>query len=365
MRLECSTDKLKDSVSQADKVTSKNSTLEVLNCVLLIASGKSLKIRSTNLSLGLEIEIPANIEVEGEVVISGDVLNNTISNISGEKIIKFEKKDNTLVISNKNNSVTLKTVSPDDFPTLPAVEGESFEISSKGFIEGIKEVYYSSAVSDIKPEISSVYIYTNEDNIFFVSTDSFRLSEKSIKNKKNIEIEGLLIPFKNIIEILKIIGSFDEEMKVYYNKNQISFTFPGFYLTSRLIDGVFPDYRQIIPKDVETSVIVLKSDVQNALKLSNIFSDKFNQITLSVKPKDKIFEINAQNQDVGENRTVLQGSLNGKDIDMKLNLKYFLDCFQSIKEDSIVLNFNGNNRPLIVKGNGDKSFQYLIMPMNR
>ena len=154
-------------------------------------------------------------------------------------------------------------------------------------------------------------------------------------------------------------------MRVYYNKNQISFTFPGFYLTSRLIDGVFPDYRQIIPKDVETSVIVLKSDVQNALKLSNIFSDKFNQITLSVKPKDKIFEINAQNQDVGENRTVLQGSLNGKDIDMKLNLKYFLDCFQSIKEDSIVLNFNGNNRPLIVKGNGDKTFQYLIMPMNR
>ncbi len=365
MKLECSAEALKEVVSQVEKIASKNSALEVLGSVLLTATGKSLKLKATNLSLGIEIEIPANILTEGEVAIESEVLNGTILNISGEKVVNLEKKDNSLVISNKNNSVVLKLIPSDDFPTLPEIDGNSFEISSNDLIEGIKAVFYSSAVSDIKPEMSSVYIYTNEDKIYFVASDSFRLAEKSFKNKQNIEIEGILIPYKNIIEIIKILPIYKNDIKVIYNKNQISFTFPGFYLTSRIIDGIFPDYRQIIPKESETTVIVLKNDIQNALKLSNVFSDKFNQINILIKPKDKIFEINAENKDIGENKTRLEGSLNGKDIEMRLNLKYFLDCFNSIKDDSIVLNFNGANRPLIVRSNSDKTFQYLIMPMNR
>lgn len=367
MKLECSTEKIKNAVSQTEKIISRSATLPILNSVLLEASGKSLKIRSTNLSIGLEIEIPANIEKEGRVTILGDVLNNTILNIGEDKILKIYKKDNNIVITNKNNSITLKLLEDDDFPSLPVInDGESFKMPVKRFIEGVKSVYYSSAVSEIKPEISSVFIYTNDDGMYFVSTDSFRLAEKNIKNIKNIIIDGILIPFKNIIEILKILSNYNnEDIDIRYNKNQISFSFSGFYLTSRLIDGVFPDYRQIIPSEQATKAIVLKSEIQNALKLSNIFSDKFNQITISVKPKDKTFEVYAQNKDIGENKTNIQGSLVGEDIKMNLNLKYFLDSFQSIQEDSILLIFNGPNRPLIIKGNGDKTFQYLIMPMNR
>lgn len=365
MKLECSGDKLKDAISSVDKVVSKNSTLEVLNSVLLTASGKSLKIKATNLSLGIELEIPANIEKEGEILILGSFLNNTILNLGFEKIVKLEQIENNLIISNKNSSVTLKSIPKDDFPTLPSVEGSSFEISSNELIEGIKAVFYSSAVSDIKPEISSVFLYTNEDKIFFVSTDSFRLAEKSIKNKKEAEIDSVLIPYKNIVEIIKILSSFKDDIKIYYNKNLISFTAPGFYLTSRVIDGVFPDYRQIIPKEYETTVIVLKSDIQNALRLSTVFSDKFNQITMIIDPDNKLFEIYAENKDVGENKTRLEGSIVGKPVKININLRYLLDCFQSINEDSISINLNGSNRPIIIKGNGDKSFQYLIMPMNR
>jgi DNA polymerase-3 subunit beta len=365
MKLECATDKIKEAVSQVEKIVSKNSTLEVLNSVLLTATGKSLKLKATNLSLGIEIEIPANIETEGEIAILGSVLSGAVLNLGGEKIIKFEQKENNLVISNKNSSVLLKSVPKEDFPTLPVVSGDSFEISSTELLEGIKAVFYSSSVSDIKPEISSVFFYTNEDRIYFVATDSFRLAEKSIKNKKEADISTLLIPYKNIIEILKVVTGSETEIKVVYNKNQISFNSPGFFLTSRLVDGVFPDYRQIIPKEFETTVIVLKSDLQNALKLSNVFSDKFNQITISIKPEEKLFEIYSENKDVGENKTKLEGSLKGKDVQMNINLKYLLDCFQSISDDSITLNFNGSNRPLIIKGNGDRDFQYLIMPMNR
>ncbi len=365
MKLECATDKIKEAVSQVEKITSKNSTLEILNSVLLIAKGKSLTLKSTNLSLGIEVEIPANIEKEGEIAIVGPVLNNTVLNLGNEKILNLEQKDNNLVISNKNSSVLLKSVPKDDFPTLPNVDGDSFEISSTELIEGVKAVFYSSSVSDIKPEISSVFLYTNEDKIYFVATDSFRLAEKAIKNKNEADISTLLIPYKNILEILKVISGSTLDLKVVYNKNQISFSSPGFFLTSRLIDGIFPDYRQIIPKEYETTVIVLKNDIQNALKLSSVFSDKFNQINISVKPDEKLFEISSENKDVGENKTKLEGSLKGKEVKINVNLKYLLDCFQSIEDDSITLNFNGSNRPLIIKGNSYKDFQYLIMPMNR
>jgi DNA polymerase-3 subunit beta len=366
MKIECSVDKLKDSINKAEKIVSKNATLDSLKSIFLITNGNSLKVRSTNLSLGLEIELPAKIEEEGEVLVNGEVLNNTLMNISGiDKNIRLEKVNENLFINNKKSSVTIKSASANDFPNIPMVEGESFEIEIGKFLEGIKSVFYSSAVNDIKPEISSVYIYSNENNIFFVATDSFRLAEKNIKIKKSIDLEGLIIPYKNIIEIIKLLGDMKGEMKVFYNKNQISFVLPGFYLTSRLVNGSFPDYKQIVPKEYKTRAIILKKDIMEAIRLSNVFSDKFNQIKLSINPKAKKIEVYAINKDIGENKTIIDGALEGESIEVNLNHKYILDCFQSINEDSVVLEMNEINRPIIIKGNGDKSFLYLIMPMNR
>lgn len=366
MKLECSLDKLKEAVSKADKVTGKTSTLESLKAILFIASGKSLKIRSTNLSLGLEIEIPAKIEQEGELVVVGDVINNTLSNINSvDKVVRLETVNDNILIKNKETSVLIKSISSEDFPTIPSVEGKSFEIETDKFLEGIRAVFYSSATNDIKPEIASVYIYSQDQNLFFVATDSFRLAEKSIKTKKLTNVDGLILPYKNVVEIIKLLADTKEEMKVFYNKNQISFVLPGFYLTSRLIDGVFPDYRQIVPKEHKTRAILIKKDFMDAVRLSNVFSDKFNQIKISVDPKNKRLVVEAVNKDVGENKTMLSGALEGEAIEMNFNHKYILDCFQSINEDSVVIEFNETNRPIILRGNGDKSFLYLIMPMNR
>jgi DNA polymerase-3 subunit beta len=365
MKIECSTDKLKEAVNKAEKIVSKNSTLESLRSILFIASGNSLKLRSTNLSLGLEIEIPAKIEEEGEVFVTGEVINNTLMNINSDKVIRLEKQKDNLYLNNKKSNILIKSLSSEDFPTIPAVEGPSFEIETEKFTEGIKAVFYSSAINDIKPEIASVFIYSNENNLVFVATDSFRLAEKSIKTKNIKEVEGLIIPYKNILEIIKLLGDVRGDMKVYYNKNQISFVLPGFYLTSRLINGSFPDYRQIVPKEYKTRAIILKKDLLDAIRLSNIFSDKFNQIKIAVDPKAKKLEVYAVNKDVGENKTAIDGALEGDVIEMNLNHKYILDCFQSITEDSVVLEMNETNRPIVVKGNGDKSFIYLIMPMNR
>lgn len=365
MKLECSVEKIKNAVSQVERITGKNLTLPILNTILLIASGKSLKLRSTNLSLGIEIEIPAKVEKEGLLAVSGSTLNGIFSNISQNENVSFEDKNGNLLIKTKKSEIKLKSQPSEDFPTIPIVSGVSFEIESKKLIDGIKSTYYSSSVSDIKPEISSVFIYTNGENLVFVSTDSFRLAEKKVKIHGIEEILGILIPFKNVSEILKIFGEFYGVVKVCFNKNQISFSSENIYLTSRIIDGIFPDYRQIIPKDYSTEAVILKQDLLNALKLSNVFSDKFNQVNLKIIPKEKLFELSSNNNDIGENKTALDAVIKGENIELSFNYKYFLDCFQSITTDSVSIKFSGAQKPIVISPVSDTSFTYLIMPMNR
>ncbi len=365
MKIECSLEKLKNAILKTERVTSKNLSLPILNSILLAGSGNSLKLRATNLNIGIEIEIPAKVSKEGISVIKGEVLSNIFSNLSEDKSVILELVNDNLRVLTKNNNLLIKSYSHEDFPTIPMVSGSGFNISAKKFIDGIKSVYYSSSISDIKPEISSIYIYSEDDSLVFVATDSFRLAEKKIKNKSLNDFSGVLIPFKNITEIIKLFGDVDDDIGICFNKNIISISYDGIYLTSRVIDGVFPDYKQIIPKESSTEVVVLKQDLLNALKVANVFSDKFNQINLKIRPKEKLFEINSQNSDIGENNTKIEAALSGKDLEISFNYKYFLDCFQSISEDSLTLYFDQTNKPLIIKGVGNNSFTYLIMPMNR
>lgn len=365
MKVECDVEKIKYAINQTERITSKNLTLPVLNSILIIASKKSLKFRSMNLSIGVEVEIPAKIEKEGILAITGSVLSQTFSNIFQKDSILIEGEEGNLIIKTKRNKIKLKGQPFEDFPTIPSVEGSFFEIDAKKFTNGIKSVYYSASPSDIKPEISSVCIYSDDNDLVFVSTDSFRLAEKKIKVKINEDINKILIPFKNIGEIIRIFSEINGNLKIFYNKNQISITYNDIYLTSRVIDGAFPDYRQIIPKTNNTEVIVLKQDLLNALKLSNIFTDKFNQVNLNINPKEKLFEVFSFSSDVGENKTALDASIKGDNIELSFNYKYFFDCFSSINTDSLSIKINEPTKPIIINPVGDNSFTYLIMPINK
>ena len=366
MKIECDLKKIKEAISQTERMIGKNLTLPVLNSILLIASGKTLKLRATNLSLGIEVEIPViKIERDGVVAILGQVLGEIFSNIQQNENVFIEEENGNILVKTKKSKIKLKGQAHEDFPTIPSVLGKSFEIDSTKFIDGIKSVYYSSSPSDIKPEISSVYIYSNENGLVFVSTDSFRLAEKKIKIKEIEEISGILIPYKNIPEIIRIFGDLKKDLTVCFNKNQISISSNNIYFTSRVVDGSFPDYNQIIPKEFKTEVVVLKQELLNALKLSNIFSDKFNQVNLTNDPKGKLFELSSSNNDIGENKTQLDATLSGEKVELSFNYKYFIDCFQSINSDSISIKINGAQKPIIVSGVSDSSFIYLIMPMNR
>jgi DNA polymerase III subunit beta len=366
MKIECIKEKLHIAVSKAEKVVSKNLNLPVLSCLLFETKGNNLIIRSTNLDLGLEISIPVKVEQEGKVAIPAQVLSSFLNNLSDDKNIVLETVENTLKIYSSSSEANIKTLSTDDFPTVPMIdEGKTCKISSKDLISGIKSVIYSSSTSSVKPELSSVYIYSNGDEgLVFVATDSFRLAEKTIKTRKVIDLPGVLIPFKNASDILKIFDDVDEEIEINSTKNQISFNFNGLYLVSRVIDGNFPDYKQILPKERKTKVTVLKQDLINSLKISNIFSDNFNQMNIVVK-NGKNIQIKTKNLNIGENTNKIEADIEGEEIEPNFNYRYIVDCLGSIASDSIILSLNGINKPLVIQGSSDKTFTYLVMPMNR
>ncbi len=367
IKVECLKDKFCSAVSKVEKITGKNMTLPVLACILIEAKDNYLCLKATNLDLGIEIKIPAKVAEEGLVAVPGSVLNSFLNNLgSNDNKVKLEEKEGNLIVLNSSSQTVIKSFPVDDFPTIPKVkDGKSYELKSVDLIKGLKSVWYSASVSSIKPELSSVYIYSKEESLVFVATDSFRLAEKTIKFKKSNDFESILIPFKNVADLLKIISDEKENLIINSTKNQISFEYEDIYIVSRVIDGVFPDYQQIIAKEFKTEVIVLKQDLINILKLSNIFSDNFNQINIKVDIENKILELKTKNSNIGESINKITAAITGEPIEINFNHKYIIDCFQSIDFDSVSLSFNGLNKPVVIKGISDKSFTYLVMPMNR
>ena len=366
MNIECIKERLSYAIGKAERITTKNITLPVLSCVLLDAHDSVLTIKATNLDLGVEISIPVKVNKPGSVAVSGSVLYNFISNITNDKNITLEALDGNLKVSTKHSQSIIKSFPVDDFPNIPKVTSSTpFTFNVPGMIKGFKSVMYSSSVSTIRPVLSSILVASEEDSVVFVATDSFRLAEKTVAVKKHKEFSQILIPFKNVGEIIRTLEDVKDDVQVYLNENQIAFSHNDMYVTSRVIDGTFPDYKQIIPKETKTEVIVLKQDFVSALRISNIFSDKFSQVVFSISPKEKIFKITTKNMDIGENINNIDAVIKGEELSISFNYKYIIDCFQSIDADSISLSFSDTNKPMIVRGVSDKSFLYLVMPMNK
>lgn len=366
MKIECSKEKIQNAISLTERIASKNLTLPVLENILLIAEDNTLTVRATNLDLGVEVVLPVKIEEAGIVAVPGGIINTLLANVQSETISLKVDKNKNLHVTTKKTSTRIKTHPHEDFPILPKVKEEkSFTISIDKFIGGLKSVWYSAAISDIKPEISTVSVVAEGDTVTFAATDSFRLAEKKITLSNITDDFSFLIPFKNISELIRIFDGKEDDIVIYFDDHQIAFKSKGLYVTSRLIDGIFPDYKQILPKEFTSEVIVLKQDLLNAIKITNLFSDKFNKITIDIKPSEKKFEIHSKNSDVGDNKTLIDAALSGDDVTLNFNYKYIIDCFQSIKQDSVSLHLNKESQPMVIKSVGDPSFTYLVMPLNQ
>ena len=177
--------------------------------------------------------------------------------------------------------------------------------------------------------------------------------------------QPILIPIKNVAELIRMLEEETEDIRVFVGKGQLSLEGSGLLATTRLVDGSFPDYRQIMPKEFKTEAVMLKEDLLASLKLTTLFSDRFNQLHINADPKKKLFELSAKSGEFGESVSALPAAQTGEAFKGNFNHRYISDCLSAVSADSVAFRFSGDNRPLLVGGVGDPSFRYLVMPMNR
>src|SRR3989344_3175247 len=366
MKIEAIKGQLEEAFNKADKIAGKNQNLPVLSGFYLDARDNLLIVKATNLDLGISVSIPVKVIEPGIVVVPAHIISSFVSSLVSDRNITLQTKNQVLDIKTKTTKTSINTLPSEEFPIIPEIGNDgAFSMPARDFVFGIRSVIYAAAVGSIKPELSSISITHEGEFLVFAATDSFRLAEKKIKIKKAPHFKQILVPQKNALEIVKIFDRGDEEVSISIEEHQMALRSNGVYITSRIIDGNFPDYRQIIPKESKTTAVTLKQDLIASLKTSLIFSDSMNQLILRLVPKEKKFEIESKNSTVGESIQSLEAVLEGEDISINVNHRYFTDCFQSVMTDSLSLSFSGQAKPIVICGVGDQSFLYLVMPMNQ
>lgn len=365
MRFETTTTQLLEAVSVAARFVEKRANLPVLTGICISTEGNRALLRATNLECGVELTVPAKVLEGGSVVVPAGALLGFLSNAK-DKNISLEKKESTLRVQTSRATATIKTFPIDDFPTLPHVPAtSSFSCSTADLARAIKSVVYCASTSAIKPELQSVLLFGEAGKLRAAATDSFRLAEKTVPLRSPGATPQLLVPARNAVECMRILETSTGEVDVYYTENQISMHVGPTYFTTRVIDGSFPNYQQIIPKTFSSEIVVLREDFSQALKSLSVFSDKFSHLSFSVENKKKALVLSSHNPDLGEQESTIPATISGEDAAMSFNSKYLADSIQAIQGESIRIQANGPGKAILITDAADNSFRYLAMPMNR
>ena len=374
MKLTILTQELKKGLNYTERLTGKNLTLPILNNVLIEALPNFLKISSTDLETGIEWWGLCKTEEEGRITIPAKILTQVINNISDEKI-EIEDKNDTLFIKTKTFKTQIKGFTADDFPIIPQFSKEDFiEISAQELKDGLADVVDIASMSQIRPEISGIYFVFKKDAVNLVATDSFRLIERTVKsnnykNSFNDDIKFILSQ-KTTKEVINILQENIRTVKIYYSETQILFEtslneidHPEINLISRQIEGNYPAYKEIIPKEYKTRIIIDKDLLIKQVKLAGLFAGKINEI--KIKNDDKNLEILSQDLDLGENSSTLEAKIEGDNTEISFNYKFILDGINRVKTKNVMVELQGSSGAGVIKEEEGIDYVYVVMPIKR
>lgn len=368
----CLKENLKENLDHALRIVKYNSTLPILNNILITTDKGRLRISSTDLEIGFSSLISSKIEKEGSITVPAQLLSQFVNNLPNKRIT-LEQKDLKLHLNCDNIKASINGLSAEDFPIIPKLNNSSvLNINSKILKSVLSSVINSSALSDSRPEISGVYIKIEPDQIKFVATDSFRLAHKilflseEMKKKVKIDISKLrnvILPLRTANEIMRILGDKDSNVEITIDQNQIKFEFDDLYLVSRLVEGSYPDYEAIIPKSFETKCYVLKNDLEEVVKLAGCFSSRLNDVILKTNSEKSYLEVFSNHTEFGNHEARINAEVKGKDVSIVFNWRYVLDGLKNTSEDDLIFEFNGDLKPAMIKPVKETDFFYVLMPI--
>lgn len=371
MKIEILKENLKTGLGVVDRIIGKSLSLPILDNVLITTEDSFLNLISTNLETTIKFWVLTKIIKKGNMAVPAKLLSNYISSLPNEKII-IEQKDQSLYIECKNLKTQIQGQSSEDFPIIPKFEdGDFLEIDNRKFCQALSCVIDFSAISQSRPEISGIYFSFSKSTIKMVATDSFRLAEKNVVLENPIEKDhSFILPQKPAREIMNILDGKEGVLRIYFSGNQVLFELPmpevkhpQIQVISRLIDGEYPNYQDIIPNKFKTNITLEKDEFLNQVKTASLFSNKTNEVKVSVRPDKKEIEIFAQSSEIGQNKSSLPAKIEGEVIDVSFNYKYLIDGLLKIKSSEVVFNISKEEGPCILRPVGDASYTYVVMPI--
>lgn len=357
-------------LNSVERAIGDNVNLPILKSFLVQTEGNKIVLTSTNLELVVKYTVSGKIMETGSLTIPFAVFNNIIKNLNSDRVT-LENKEEKLAVSSDNYEAIIQGQGTQEFPIIPSIQNtkESITLKISDFKELLSSVVVATQHSDIRPEISGVCLQGAYDTLVFVATDSFRLAEKKVspnqfKSSLNQELSAI-IPLKTAVELLRVLNPEDDNdsVEILVDPSQILFRTNTQEITSRLIDGRFPEYQPIIPKETQNEVVVNRAELTQAVKLTSAFSGRLGGVILKSGDTKKFLEIYAADDSLGENRYRLPIKLKGNGFAVSFNWRYLLDGLRIYKSEEVVLGVGAADRPATVKSINDPSLIYVLMPI--
>jgi len=365
MKVLISQEVLLDSLKTVSRAVSGQNTLPVLGNVLIRATGKKLNFAATNLEISISTSSEAVVKNEGAITVPAKILTSYVSLLKkGEEVELSVSAGTALEVKSQSSKTKIKGITADEFPSIARVEGGTkLDLDTKDFRESVHQVAFAAQEYSSRPILSGVFFATDKSKLRMAATDSYRLSEKVLKLKTDVAETSCVIPVRAVFEADRLAGS-EESIEMRISENQVMFSVGGTELTSRLIEGQFPDYQQIIPKKNSTTAEIDRLEFELAVRRVSIFAKENNQHMKLEFLNDGTLTISTDATEIGEEKTTIPVKLEGGTSLIALNADYVLDILGALSgEDKVRMELEGKMSPAVIGAVKNKDFLHLIMPL--
>lgn len=374
MKISCLQENLYRGLQLVSHICGRERGLPILSTILIKTENGLIHLSATNLEIGIHCTVRGRVEEDGVVAVDAKIFTDYVSFLPKEKIEMQVSLEQQISITCGGYSTRIRGVHPDDFPLLPIFEKKTIlTCKAEEMKKGLQSTCIAVTVNESRPEISGLlFLYNKEkQTLSFVGTDAYRLAEKCIPVKSEGEVEDFscIIPLRTIQELLRVLSSDSQQEDVILcvNDNQILFLYDNVELVSKIIQGQYPDYKQIIPSQFQTKAILNVSECVKAVKASSLFSrSELQDIHIRILPKENgkgEIRIHAENTTVGKHEVVLEGEVKGSENTVALNYRYMLDGLGQSGEEKVSLDIIDSNNPCVMRPIGKDDYMYLIMPI--
>jgi len=367
MNFECLQENLSKSLGVVVRAVPTKGALPVLSNVLLTASNGRVTLTVTNLETVITSTFPAIVEKEGSTTVPAKMFNEYISNLNPGKLLISSDRNILSVISLPKTKTKFNGMSSIEFPEIPSPNNSKsyLEINPKILNSLVSHTGFSSSSDVTRPVLTGTLIELSDGILSFVTTDGFRLSENTCQIEGEFPNFKVVVPTKTLQDVSKIFAGYEENISIVFNPddNLVFFQISNITVGVRVIDGVFPDYKRIIPSSKSISVLFKGNDLREAVRLTSIFSKESNssiKIELTDIGTIKVF---TSSEESGEHISEFEALIEGDPLILSFNSKYLNDFLNNIKSDDIFFESNGGITPVVFKTKDLDNFLHIIMPM--